>query len=166
MASKFRESPHSRRRGLQTPPHLHLGESGQSGLERETGAVCVVIGVPGDGIGCPATRAKALNLYTERSRGFENPLPRTEVRGWHNGLAPIGTDQAVACHKYSAENVETPDPALRAGLLSAVPSGLVPVRRDDWFCFHPKTCPNVQISRPVRPIWTSLAGGLACSPWG
>ena len=35
-----------------------------SGLERETGAVCLVIGVSGDGIGCPATRAKALNLYT------------------------------------------------------------------------------------------------------
>jgi hypothetical protein len=34
-----------------------------------------------------ATRAKALNRCTERSRGFENPLPRTErlkVRGWHN----------------------------------------------------------------------------------
>ncbi|HET6217763.1 MAG TPA: hypothetical protein VFE27_12140, partial [Acidobacteriaceae bacterium] len=43
--------------------HVHLGESGQSGLERETGAVCVVIGVSGDGIGRPATRAKALNLY-------------------------------------------------------------------------------------------------------
>jgi REP element-mobilizing transposase RayT len=28
------------------------------------GAVCLVIGVPGDGIGRPATRAKALNLYT------------------------------------------------------------------------------------------------------
>jgi hypothetical protein len=63
MASKFRESPRSRRRGLQTPPHLHL-ESGQSGLERETGAVCLVIGVSGDGIGRPATRAKALSLYT------------------------------------------------------------------------------------------------------
>src|ERR1700733_14585225 len=24
------------------------------------------------------------NLDTERFRGFENPLPRTEVRGWHN----------------------------------------------------------------------------------
>jgi hypothetical protein len=35
-----------------------------SGLERETGAVCLVIGVSGDGIGRPATRAKALNLYT------------------------------------------------------------------------------------------------------
>ena len=43
MASKFRESPHSRRRGLHIPPHLHLGESGQSGLARKTGAVCVVI---------------------------------------------------------------------------------------------------------------------------
>jgi hypothetical protein len=64
MANKFRESPHSRRRGLQTPPHIHLGESGQSGLERETGAVCLVIGVSGDGIGRPATRAEALNLYT------------------------------------------------------------------------------------------------------
>ena len=35
-----------------------------SGLEQDTGAVCLVIGVSGDGIGCPATRAKALNLYT------------------------------------------------------------------------------------------------------
>src|SRR5258708_27470424 len=58
MASKFRESPRSRRRGLQTPPHVHWGESGQSGLERESGAVCVVLGVSGDGIGRPATRAK------------------------------------------------------------------------------------------------------------
>jgi hypothetical protein len=84
MASKFRESPHSRCSGLQTPPHLHLGESGQSGLERETGAVCLVIGVSADGIGRPATRAKALNYMPERSRGFESPLPRTKVRGWHN----------------------------------------------------------------------------------
>jgi REP element-mobilizing transposase RayT len=61
---QVRESPHSRRRGLQTPPHVHLGESGQSGLERETGAVCLVIGVSAVGIGRPATRAKALNLYT------------------------------------------------------------------------------------------------------
>jgi hypothetical protein len=33
------------------------------------------------------TRAKARDLYTERFRGFENPLPRTKVRGWHNGSA-------------------------------------------------------------------------------
>src|SRR6202020_2714552 len=83
MASKFCESPHSRCRGLQTSPHLHLGESRQGGLERETGAVCVVIGFPGDGIGRPATRAKALNYIPERSRGLANPLPRTKVRGWH-----------------------------------------------------------------------------------
>jgi len=25
---------------------------------------------------------KALNLYTDRSRGFENPLPRTKVRAY------------------------------------------------------------------------------------
>jgi hypothetical protein len=36
-----------------------LGKSGQSGLERKTGAVCLVIGVS-KGIGRPATRAKAL----------------------------------------------------------------------------------------------------------
>src|ERR1700738_5026910 len=49
---------------IQTP-HVHLGESGQSGLDRGTGAVCLArIGVPDDGIGCPATRAKALNFYT------------------------------------------------------------------------------------------------------
>ena len=36
------------------------------------------------------------NLYTERFRGFENPLPRTdarcgeEVRGWHNRSATRG----------------------------------------------------------------------------
>jgi hypothetical protein len=59
-----RSGRHSRRRGLQTPPHLHSGESGQSGLKRETGAVRVVIGVSGDGIGPPATRAKALNLFS------------------------------------------------------------------------------------------------------
>jgi hypothetical protein len=28
------------------------------------------------------TRAKALSLLTERFRGFENPLPRTKVRGY------------------------------------------------------------------------------------
>ena len=36
---------------------------------------------------CAATRAKARNSYTQRFRGFENPLPRTKVRGWHNGLS-------------------------------------------------------------------------------
>ena len=87
MASKFRESPHSRSRGLQIPPHLHLGESGQSGLERETRVVCLVISLSGDGFGRPATRAKALNCYTGYFRGFKNPLPRTKVRGWHQGLA-------------------------------------------------------------------------------
>src|SRR5580704_16544546 len=81
MASKFRQSPHSRRRGLQIPPHLHLGEPVQSGLERETGAVCAVIGVSRNGIGSPATRAKALNLIPESSRGFGNPLPRTKSPG-------------------------------------------------------------------------------------
>jgi hypothetical protein len=30
-----------------------------------------------------ATRAKAQILLSERLSGFENPLPRTEVRGWH-----------------------------------------------------------------------------------
>jgi uncharacterized protein YbbK (DUF523 family) len=30
----------------------------------------------------PATRAKALNLIPDRIRGFENPRPRTEVRGY------------------------------------------------------------------------------------
>ena len=29
------------------------------------------------------TRAKARHCRVGRSRGFENPLPRTEVRGWH-----------------------------------------------------------------------------------
>src|SRR5580704_18093998 len=81
MASQFRESPHSRRRGLQTPPYLHLGESGQSGLERETGAVSVVISGSGNGIGRRATRAKALISIPERLRGFENPLPRTKSPG-------------------------------------------------------------------------------------
>jgi hypothetical protein len=28
--------------------------------------------------------AKALIYVAEYSRGFENPLPRTKVRGWHN----------------------------------------------------------------------------------
>src|SRR5260370_26748430 len=97
MASKFRESPHSRRRGLQTPPHLHLGESGQSGLERETGAVRVVIGLSGDRTGPPATRAKALNLYTGAFMRVENPLPRTkspglaQLRRFEIGRAPVCT---------------------------------------------------------------------------
>ena len=29
---------------------------------------------------------KPRGLYTERSRGFENPLPRTEVRGYTTGI--------------------------------------------------------------------------------
>jgi hypothetical protein len=62
MAAKFLESPHSRRRGLQTPPHLHFGKPGQGRPVRETGAVCLVIGDSEDGVGRPATRAKALNL--------------------------------------------------------------------------------------------------------
>jgi hypothetical protein len=44
--------------------YTYIWENPVSGLERETGAVCVVIGVSGNGIGRPATRAKALNLYT------------------------------------------------------------------------------------------------------
>src|SRR5258707_14764051 len=123
MASKFRESPHSRRRGLQTPPHLHLGESGQSGLERETGAVCLVIGVSGEGIGRPATRAEALNLHTGTFRGFENPLPRTKVRGWHSlSYSLIQMRQNVFRRPiHSSRNVETRDP----GLSSTVPAGLI-----------------------------------------
>ena len=39
-------------------------------LERETGAVCVVIGGVGNGIGRPATRAKALNLYRSVHAGL------------------------------------------------------------------------------------------------
>src|ERR1700733_14390909 len=103
MASKFRESPHSRRRGLQTPPHVHLGESGQSGLERETGAVCLVIGISGDGIGRPATRAKALNLYT-------GTFPRTKVRGWHSLGRVVDPDTAKCLPpaQFAAQkNVET-----------------------------------------------------------
>src|ERR1700722_7069244 len=79
-------SSHSRRRGLQTPPHVHLTESGQSGLERETGAVYAVIGGSGNGIGRPATRAKALNLDTGAFTRFDPGLksrayPRTESPG-------------------------------------------------------------------------------------
>jgi hypothetical protein len=44
--------------------YTYIWENPVSGLERETGAVCAVIGVSGNGIGRPATRAKALNLYT------------------------------------------------------------------------------------------------------
>src|SRR5580704_14226323 len=56
-----------------------------------------------------------------RFRGFENPLPRTESPG----LAQLGTDHTVACHKLwclgsaachpGFENVETPGPARNAG---------------------------------------------------
>src|SRR5258707_1271301 len=84
MASKFCESSHSRRRGLPTPSHIHLAKSRQGRFKRKTGDVCLVIGVKGDAMGRPTTRAKALNSDSEPFRGFENPLPRTEVRGWHN----------------------------------------------------------------------------------
>src|SRR5258708_28381968 len=115
MASKFRESPHSRRRGLQTPPHLHLGESGQSGLERETGAVRVVIGLSGDRTGPPATRAKALNLYTGAFMRVENPLPRTkspalaQLRRFVSLNAPKkSSDRQFRTPKY----LETPAPRI------------------------------------------------------
>ena len=42
---------------------LTFGRMPQSGLERETGAVCMVIGVSVDGIGCPPPGLKALNLH-------------------------------------------------------------------------------------------------------
>jgi hypothetical protein len=43
--------------------HTYTWEkSGQSGVERHTGTVCLVIGVAGNGIDAP-TRAKALNLH-------------------------------------------------------------------------------------------------------
>jgi hypothetical protein len=32
------------------------------------------------------TRAKARSLLDRAFRGFENPLPRTEVRGWHSSM--------------------------------------------------------------------------------
>ena len=81
MASKFRESPYLPRRGLHIPPHLHWGESGQNRLERETGNVCLILRRPWDGTGCSATRAKSPEFIPEHSRGFENPLPRTESPG-------------------------------------------------------------------------------------
>ena len=37
---------------------------------------------------------KPRDLYAERFRGFENPLPRTEVRGWHNGALLLATTRA------------------------------------------------------------------------
>jgi hypothetical protein len=58
-----------------------LGESGQSGLERETGAVCLVIGVSEDGIGRPATRAKQaaekLNFAKSSKNGSRQNAPGT-----------------------------------------------------------------------------------------
>jgi hypothetical protein len=41
----------------------------------------VVIGLSGDRTGPPATRAKALNLYTGAFMRVENPLPRTKSPG-------------------------------------------------------------------------------------
>ena len=58
----------------------------------------------------------------KRSRGFENPLPRTESPG----LAQLGTDHSAACHKLwilrvaafvpGFENVETPSRTESPGL--------------------------------------------------
>src|ERR1700678_153399 len=49
------------------------------------------MGHPGSFLGRSKKAPKSLkpeNLYTERFRGFKNPLPRTKVRGWHiPGLA-------------------------------------------------------------------------------
>src|SRR5216684_8051155 len=62
----------------------------------------------------------------KRSRGFENPLlPRTEVRGWHSlSCSLIQRRQNVFRRPIlRSRNVETPDPALRAGLLSGRPCG-------------------------------------------
>ncbi len=58
MATEFCESGHSRLTGLQVPPHLHLRESRQSGLERQTRAVCVALGFARDRRGSRTTRAK------------------------------------------------------------------------------------------------------------
>jgi hypothetical protein len=51
------------------------------------------------------TRAKARHCRVGRSRGFENPLPRTEVRGWHRlvrSLAEIGTQGLNRLRKNTA----------------------------------------------------------------
>jgi hypothetical protein len=48
----------------------------------------------------------------EHSRGFENPLPRTEVRGWHSlSCSLIQIRQTVFRQPLrSSRNVETPGP--------------------------------------------------------
>jgi hypothetical protein len=58
----------------------------------------------------------------ERSHGFENPL-----LGLKSGAF---TDQAVACYKYGAENIQTPDPGLTSpAVLSRRPFGTAPCSR-------------------------------------
>ena len=52
------------------------------GLERETGAVCLILRRPWDGIGCPATRAKSPEFIPEHSRGLKTRFPGLKVRGY------------------------------------------------------------------------------------
>jgi hypothetical protein len=62
---------------------LTFGRMRQSGLERETGAVCMVIGVSVDGIGCPRPGLKALARFTSLSvhAGLKTRFPGLKVRG-------------------------------------------------------------------------------------
>ncbi len=125
MASKFRESPRPRRRGLQTPPHVHLGESGQSGLERETELFAWSSASLRMELDAPPPGLKPRIYIPERSRGFENPLPRTKVRGWHSlSCSLIQIQQNVFRRPISSSrNVETRDPGLASWAKFSRPSG-------------------------------------------
>src|SRR6202012_6165987 len=80
----FFESPHSRCKRLPTPPHVHLGKPRQRRTERKPGVICLVIRIVEDGIGPPATRAKAPSFYRGVSAGLKTRSP---------GLNPGATPQ-------------------------------------------------------------------------
>ena len=80
---------------------LTFGRMPQSGLEPETGAVCRVIGVSVDGIGCPDTRAQSPE-FTSRSvhAGLKTRSP-----GLKSGA---GTDWSKYARMSSAGQLAAP----------------------------------------------------------
>ena len=89
----------------------------------------MVIGLSGDRTGPPATRAKALNLYTGAFMRVENPLPRTKSPGLAQlrrfvdlNTAKMSSAGQFATPKY----VETPDPGLTSWAKFSRPFGTNP----------------------------------------
>jgi len=67
----------------------------------------------------PATRAKALTLYTGALSRIENPLPRAKVRGWHSlSCSLIQIRQTILRRPIrTSKYVETPVDGLKGRTL-------------------------------------------------